>query len=111
MSDIVDYTLILAAIILSIAAAISLARIIRGPSQIDRVVGTELLTGVLIAMLALAGWSGLGVHALDVAIGLALVGFLGSVGLAAAIAPKGIFFSRPSSKPDATNDAHEGDAE
>ena len=44
-------------------------------------------------LLAVAGWQTWGIHALDVAIGLGLVGFLGSVGLAAALAPErgGIF--------------------
>lgn len=67
---------------LAFAVFLAMARIIKGPSAADRLVATELLTGLVVALVALAGWRDWGLLALDVAIGLALIGFLGSVGLA-----------------------------
>ena len=76
--------LMIITVVVSLAAVLALARVLYGPSNADRVAATELLTGLIIALLAIAGWQSWGVHALDVAIGLGLVGFLGSVGLSAA---------------------------
>jgi multicomponent Na+:H+ antiporter subunit F len=68
-----------------VSVVLTLLRLLLANRVADRIVAAELLTGVVIALLAIAAWTGVGSHALDVAIGLALVGFLGSVGLAAAL--------------------------
>ena len=70
------------AVVLAGAALATVARLIYGPSAADRLIATELLTGLIVAFIALAGWQEWGLLALDVAVGMALVGFLGSVGLA-----------------------------
>ena len=70
------------AIVLAVVALATVARLIYGPSTADRLIATELLAGLIVAFIALAGWQEWGLLALDVAVGMALVGFLGSVGLA-----------------------------
>ncbi len=70
--------------LLSVAILACIVRLFRGPTVADRIVAIELLTGLVVALIALAGWNAYGLLALDVALGLALVGFLGSVGLALA---------------------------
>lgn len=78
--------LILVLALLGTAFVLALARVLMAREPADRVVAAELLTGLVIAAIALAGWQQWGVHALDAAIGLALVGFLGSVALAETVA-------------------------
>lgn len=72
---------------LSLACLLTLGRLIWGPDNANRIVAAELLTGLVVASLAIAAWDEHGIHALDVAIGLGLVGFLASVGLASALSP------------------------
>lgn len=68
--------------LLSLALAISFWRLVRGPSAPDRVVALDLIAGVSVGMIsvftALTGEQQL----LRVAMGLALISFLGTVAVA-----------------------------
>lgn len=78
--------LTIVAFMLALAIALTLMRLVTGPTRADRLVAAELMTGLVVALIAFAGWELYGLLALDVAIGLALVGFLGAVGLSLALA-------------------------
>lgn len=54
-------------------------RLVAGPSQTDRVVGLDLLFAVAIVLCILAAWFSRSTVYLDVAIGLALTGFVATL--------------------------------
>lgn len=67
------------------AVALAVWRIIRGPRHADRIVALDILLAAAIALsVSAALLSGRTVF-LDVAIGLALVGFVGTIGWARAV--------------------------
>jgi multicomponent Na+:H+ antiporter subunit F len=67
---------------LSIALGIALIRLMRGPTLPDRVVALELVATLLVGMTAVYSIGSRQPVYLDVAIVLALVGFLGAVAFA-----------------------------
>ena len=67
--------------ILLVAVTLGLIRFLYGPDVFSRMIALELLSGLVIAVSALAAWTDIGPVALDVGLVLGLVGFLGSVGL------------------------------
>jgi multicomponent Na+:H+ antiporter subunit F len=68
--------------ILTFSMLLVVFRIIRGPRQADRVIGLDLLSVLLVALVALyAIFSGNAIY-LDVTIAYALVAFLGTVAFA-----------------------------
>ena len=74
------------ALVLLLAIVLAALRLVRGPPRADRAVALDLITVLgtgLVAVLALLANSAL---YLDVALALALVGFLGTVALARYIA-------------------------
>jgi multicomponent Na+:H+ antiporter subunit F len=80
--DVLAATLELATAMLSLALLLAFARLVRGPSLADRVVALELIASLSVGMIAAYDVrTGLPVF-LDVAMVLALVGFLGSVAYA-----------------------------
>ena len=67
--------------LLSVTAVLALVRIVRGPSLLDRVVGSEVLLAVIIA--AVGAEAAINRHAttLPVLVVLSLLGFAGSVSI------------------------------
>lgn len=68
-------------VLLSGAALLALARIVRGPSLLDRVVGTELLLATMIGAVGAEAAAQRHGTTVPVLVVLALLGFLGSVAL------------------------------
>lgn len=78
----IDIATMAALVILTLALLISLARIVIGPTLSDRVLALDLLTVVAMGFVgAVAIRTGLMLY-LDIAIALALLGFLATVALA-----------------------------
>lgn len=77
-------TLAMWVLVLGSLVAVSLAtfRIIRGPTHADRIVALDILLASAIALCVTASLYTQRTVYLDVAIGLALVGFVGTIGWA-----------------------------
>lgn len=81
-ADIVSICTLIALIMLSIAMLISVVRVVIGPTLADRVLALDLLTVVAMGFVgAIAVRTGLTLY-LDIAISLALLGFLATVAFA-----------------------------
>ena len=78
----VAWSVDLALILLLAAVALTLIRMARGPSLPDRVVALDLLAVLSIALIAVFAVATEQTAFLDVAIALALTGFLGTVAFA-----------------------------
>lgn len=63
----------------SLAIALGFTRLLRGPTQVDRVVALELMFSTSIAFSAAAALSTGRALFLDVAIGLAVIGFVATI--------------------------------
>ncbi|BCL16341.1 monovalent cation/H+ antiporter complex subunit F [Micromonospora sagamiensis] len=68
-------------VLLSATALLALARIVRGPSLLDRLVATELLLATMIAAVGTEAAVNRHTTTLPVLVVLSLLGFLGSVAL------------------------------
>ncbi|MBZ4420002.1 monovalent cation/H+ antiporter complex subunit F [Myxococcus sp. RHSTA-1-4] len=68
--------------LLSLAMLLGFWRLVRGPSAPDRVVALDLIAGVTVGMIAVYTALTGERHLLRVAMGLALISFLGTVGVA-----------------------------
>lgn len=73
---------VVAATILCTASLVTVARIVRGPSVLDRVVALEVLIGIIICGLGLEAAVTRHTTTLPILISLSLVGFVGSVSVA-----------------------------
>ena len=78
----------LGAVLLTIAAALTVLRLSRGPSSLDRVVATDVLVAVVIASLALEAIYNDHSTTLPVILVLSLLGFTGSVSIARFVADR-----------------------
>lgn len=77
-----DITIGIALLMLTVAALLTFVRVVRGPTLPDRVVAIDLI-GVLIVGVIVVGSAGTGEQAfLDVAIVIALISFVGTVAYA-----------------------------
>ena len=77
-----DITIGIALLMLTVAALLTLVRVVRGPTLPDRVVAIDLI-GVLIVGVIVVGAAATGQPAfLDVAIVVALISFVGTVAYA-----------------------------
>lgn len=65
-----------------VAVAVATVRIVRGPTHADRVVALDILLAAAIALCVVASVYTARTVYLDVAIGLALVGFVATIGWA-----------------------------
>lgn len=72
--------------VLLASAALTLARIVRGPSVLDRIVGTEVLVSTLVCALGAHVALRPGSTTLPLLISLSLVGFVASVAVARFVA-------------------------
>ena len=70
------YLLMLLAILAGISALAGFYRLLAGPTLTDRVIGLDLLFTVAILFCLIAAWESARTVYLDVAIGLALTGFI-----------------------------------
>ena len=81
-ADILSWVTLIALAILALALLISLVRIIVGPTLADRVLALDLMTVIAMGFVAtIAIRTGLMLY-LDIAIALALLGFLATIALA-----------------------------
>lgn len=74
------------AVLLALAAVAAGTRIVRGPSDADRVIGLDMLGLLGVAAAGLAALVSGSTAFVDVALGVALVGFLATVAFAGYIA-------------------------
>jgi multicomponent Na+:H+ antiporter subunit F len=89
MVDMVVLVLVSAgALMLAVAAALTVARMSRGPSSLDRVVAADVLIAVVIAALALEAIVNDHGTTLPVMLVLSLLGFAGSVSIARFVADR-----------------------
>ncbi|GAB5430145.1 MAG: hypothetical protein Devi2KO_36040 [Devosia indica] len=78
----IEWTTLISLVLLAVALLVSLVRIVIGPSLSDRVLALDLLAVVAMGFVgAIAVRTGLWLY-LDIAIALALLGFLATVALA-----------------------------
>jgi multicomponent Na+:H+ antiporter subunit F len=76
------------AVLLTVAAALTVMRMSRGPSSLDRVVAADVLVAVVIAGLALEAILNDHTTTLPVILVLSLLGFAGSVSIARFVADR-----------------------
>ena len=79
MTDLATTALLLASLL---ALALATVRLLRGPSSADRIVALDIFLAASVALCIAASLATQRTVFLDVAIGLALVGFVGTVGWA-----------------------------
>jgi multicomponent Na+:H+ antiporter subunit F len=89
MVDVVVMVMVSAgALMLAVAAVLTVARMSRGPSSLDRVVAADVLIAVVIAALALEAILNDHATTLPVMLVLSLLGFAGSVSIARFVADR-----------------------
>lgn len=89
-ADILSWTTLIALVLLGLALLVSVVRIIIGPTLADRVLALDLMTIVAMGFVgAIAIRSGLTLY-LDIAIALALLGFMATVAFARYILSRGL---------------------
>lgn len=82
MSEILETVVQLALMLLSIALVLTVVRLVRGPSLMDRVVALELVASLFAGIVAVYAIGTDDAALIDVAIALALVAFLGAIAFA-----------------------------
>jgi len=80
--SLVNNAAIFALAVLLISILLALARLIKGPAAADRIVALDLISILIVAFLAVYSVFAAETSFLDVAIGYALIAFLGTVALA-----------------------------
>lgn len=80
--DLLSLSTLIAAALLGASVFLALARLVMGPSLPDRVVALDMMTISIVAICGLAAIHFRQAAFLDVALALALVGFLATVALA-----------------------------
>ncbi|MBP1859746.1 cation:proton antiporter [Rhizobium herbae] len=89
-SAILSFSTSFALIALSLGLLLTVARILRGPTLPDRVLGLDMLVAIAIGFIAvIAIRSGYNLY-IDIAIALSLVGFLATVAFARFILARGL---------------------
>lgn len=87
-ASIVTVLVVVGALLLVAAAALTVLRISRGPSSLDRVVAADVLVAIVIAGLALEAVVGDHATTLPVMLVLSLLGFTASVSIARLVADR-----------------------
>lgn len=87
----------LTALLLAAAGLAAGIRILRGPGAADRVIGLDMLSLLGVAAAGLAALASDATAFVDVALGVALVGFLATVAFAGFIA-RGVITTQPEEK-------------
>lgn len=73
---------VIATVLLAAAGALTLSRIVRGPTILDRAVATDVLLAVVISAIATEAAYTRDATALPVLVVLSILGFIGSVSVA-----------------------------
>jgi multicomponent Na+:H+ antiporter subunit F len=81
-SGFLDAAIMIALFALVVSGACAIARLLRGPSLLDRVVALDVLAVLVVGMIAVAAIRTDQPALIDVALALALVAFLGTVAFA-----------------------------
>lgn len=89
LNALVDMASSVLLVALIVPLAMTIGRMLYGPSQADRFVALDMLTGVAVAACALAMGTTGRREFLDVGLGLAVFGFMGTCALAAFLERKG----------------------
>jgi multicomponent Na+:H+ antiporter subunit F len=76
------YILGAAAAMLSVAAILTLWRLVSGPTQLDRIIASDVIVAIAIAAVALYSVIAGNATGLPIVLTLSLVGFTGAVGVA-----------------------------
>ncbi len=76
-------------VVLVIPLAMTIVRMLKGPGYADRFVALDMLTGISVSIGALAAVTTSRREFLDVALGVAIFGFVGTCALAAFLESKG----------------------
>jgi multisubunit Na+/H+ antiporter MnhF subunit len=84
-SSVIDVATVLGLLLLVVAMILAGMRIVRGPHMADRVVALDMLSLLGVAAAAVAAVAADSTAFVDVALGVALVGFLATVAFAAFI--------------------------
>lgn len=82
MSEILSTSIEISMALVALSVAIALVRLVLGPSLPDRVVALDMMTVTIVAFCGLAALRYQAPAFLDVALSLALVGFLATLALA-----------------------------
>jgi multicomponent Na+:H+ antiporter subunit F len=69
-------------VLLSVAVALVLARLIRGPTTLDRIVAVDVLLAIVICAIAAEAAYTRDATSLPILVGLSILGFIGSVSVA-----------------------------
>lgn len=77
------------ALVAGASALMGVYRLLAGPTDTDRVIGLDILISVAIVLSLVAAWVSARTAYLDVAIGLALVGFVATIAWARLIQGEG----------------------
>jgi multisubunit Na+/H+ antiporter MnhF subunit len=91
MSDILSLVLSIALAIHIALIAVCVWRVWRGENVIDRLIGADLVGTLMLAVLVLIALIWLNAAYIDVALGLAALGFVGTIALAKYIADQQMF--------------------
>lgn len=85
-----DWTIAIAMVFLILSFFVTTYRVIAGPTLPDRIVGLDMLVGVVMGFLALIGMKTGYYLYVDIAIALGLVGFLATVAFARFVLERGM---------------------
>lgn len=91
MTTILNYALSISLFIHIILIAIAVWRVWRGENVIDRLIGVELMGTLTLAVLVLTAVIQQRSLYIDVALGLAALGFIGTIALARYVAEEQVF--------------------
>lgn len=103
--DVLDMSINIALVLLSLAFLLTIFRIVKGPTLPDRILGLDMLVGAAIGYIAVIGVKTGYTLYVDIAIALGLVGFLATVAFARFILVRG------QADEGGTEDGHEIDPE
>ncbi|MEU1603015.1 monovalent cation/H+ antiporter complex subunit F [Micromonospora matsumotoense] len=73
---------VIVTVLLAVAGVLTLTRIVRGPSVLDRAVATDVLLAIVVAAVATEAAYSRDATALPILVVLAILGFVGSVSVA-----------------------------
>ncbi len=77
-----QFSVAVALVVLGLSFLLTVVRVIRGPTLPDRVLALDMLVAIGIGFIAVTGIAGRATYHVDIAISLALVGFLATVAFA-----------------------------
>jgi len=79
---------VICAVLLGASGVLTLVRMVRGPSTLDRAVATDVLVAIMVAAIGVAAAAGRDSTTLPILLVLAFAGFVGSVSVARFVSRK-----------------------